>query len=370
MFSGFGSFNNSFVNVPQKFEDFFRCYPVAAMNDRIRKDDANYGGKVFLPPSALNKLTMLNVRYPMLFELKSQETGKITHSGVLEFVAEEGRAYLPQWMMETLGVQPGSLLQIASTDVPLGQFVKIEPQSVDFLDISDPKAVLENVLRKFSTLSIDDIIEISYNNKSYRIKVLEVKPESASKSICVIETDLVTDFAPPVGYVEPDYKAEQQQKKKKGASEVAGRKFDPSTQTVGSMSRRIDYTGIATSAHGPPSAFVGSGQKLSGKPIQEKPSNSGDGNKGDGNSSRSLKDIKIVLDEKPAPLNLPDGQLFFGFPIVLPKDDNQEQDEQDDKPHFQGQGQSLRQSSKRKGKKDHASSRAKAPRSPEVIQID
>lgn len=77
----------------------------------------------------------------MLFKLTANETGRVTHGGVLEFIAEEGRVYLPQWMMETLGIQPGSLLQISSTDVPLGQFVKLEPQSVDFLDISDPKAV-------------------------------------------------------------------------------------------------------------------------------------------------------------------------------------------------------------------------------------
>ena len=150
MFSGFGFGNTGSVPIPQEFEDFFRCYPIAMMNDRIRKDDANFGGKIFLPPSALNRLSMLNIRYPMLFRLTSNESGKVTHGGVLEFIAEEGRVYLPQWMMETLNAQPGSLMKINSTDVPLGQFVKIEPQSTDFLDITDPKAVLENVLRSFN----------------------------------------------------------------------------------------------------------------------------------------------------------------------------------------------------------------------------
>ncbi|EJS43647.1 ufd1p [Saccharomyces arboricola H-6] len=363
MFSGFNSFGNgnSYVNMPQTFEEFFRCYPIVMMNDRIRKDDANFGGKIFLPPSALSRLSMLNIRYPMLFKLSANESGRVTHGGVLEFIAEEGRVYLPQWMMETLGIQPGSLLQISSADVPLGQFVKLEPQSVDFLDISDPKAVLENVLRNFSTLTVDDIIEISYNGKTFKIKILEVKPESSSKSICVIETDLVTDFAAPVGYVEPDYKAAkaQQDKEKKGAS-GKGQVLDPSVLEQGSMSTRIDYTGTANSIKSKQSNFIGEGQNISGKAPRK-----------DKDLKKDVKEMKVTFDGEPAKLDLPEGQLFFGFPIVLPKD-NEGSDSvaKPNEQNFQGQGISLRKSNKRKPKKDHDSSKSKAPKSPEVIEID
>ncbi|SJM88075.1 probable Ubiquitin fusion degradation protein 1 [Zygosaccharomyces bailii] len=353
MFSGFNSFGGGFVDIPQKFEEFFRCYPVAMMNDRIRKDDANFGGKIFLPPSALSKLTMLNVRYPMLFELTANENGRSTHGGVLEFIAEEGRAYLPQWMMETLGVQPGSLLKIGSTDLPLGQFVKIQPQSVDFLDISDPKAVLENVLRKFSSLTVDDIIEINYNDNLYRIKVLEVKPETACKGVCVIETDLVTDFAPPVGYVEPDYQALQRQK----AEKINKFKQDPSTYETGSMSKRINYKGILRNNQNSLSLFNGEGQKLSGKSTKKS------------TEPDDLSKLKVSLDGEPLRLDLPEGQLFFGFPIVVPKKSEGEEEDSDGS-RFQGQGQSLRKSSKRRGKSDHESPKAKTPKSPEIIEVD
>lgn len=33
----------------------------------------------------------------MLFRLINASKNKSSHAGVLEFVAEEGRAYLPQW---------------------------------------------------------------------------------------------------------------------------------------------------------------------------------------------------------------------------------------------------------------------------------
>ena len=355
MFSGFGSFGNGqFGNMPQKFEQFFRCYPVSMMNDRIRKDDANFGGKIFLPPSALNKLTMLNIRYPMLFELTANENGNVTHGGVLEFIAEEGRAYLPEWMLQTLQVQPGSLLKIATTDIPQGQYVNIEPQSVDFLDISDPKAVLENVLRNFSTLTVNDIIEISYNNKTYRIKILEVKPETPLKGICVIETDLITDFAPPVGYVEPDYKAMQNEQ------QGAKKSLDPSKQDIGSMSKRINYQGIIQDAELGASTFSGEGNKLSGKAVSS-----------NNTESNALKMKDISLKGEPLILDLPDGQLFFGFPIKLPKtDDNESSTSQTSSVNFNGQGQSLRKSNKRKGKKLLEKGKTKAPKSPEVIEID
>lgn len=52
-----------------------------------------------MPPSALEHLTRLNIRFPMLFKLSNEKTNRITHCGVLEFVADEGRVYLPCWVI-------------------------------------------------------------------------------------------------------------------------------------------------------------------------------------------------------------------------------------------------------------------------------
>lgn len=81
----------------RRFDEYYRCYPVAMMPGPER-ESANHGGKVFLPASALDKLTTLHITYPMLFELNNGNKGKKTHSGVLEFVAEEGKIYLPFWV--------------------------------------------------------------------------------------------------------------------------------------------------------------------------------------------------------------------------------------------------------------------------------
>jgi hypothetical protein len=53
---------------------------------------------VILPSSALEYLTKLHIQFPMLFKLINKNKNRQTHCGVLEFVAEEGRCYLPYWV--------------------------------------------------------------------------------------------------------------------------------------------------------------------------------------------------------------------------------------------------------------------------------
>lgn len=342
-------------NQPQKFQQYFRCYPVVMMAGKERSS-LNYGGKIVLPPSALNRLTMLHISYPMMFSLKSEETQLTTHAGVLEFIAEEGRAYLPNWMMDTLALSPGSLIQLESVNLPLGSFVKIQPQSVDFLDIYDPKAVLENALRNFTTLSVDDMFQISYNDHIYTIKVLEAKPESSHHSVCVVETDLEVDFAPPVGYDE-----ELEKQKAQAATQQKQQPLSKGTARgamggAGTMAQSINYVDTvkkdAQRRHqNSLPQFSGSGQKLSGKSIassnqQKSPQ-----------EDQTLTNIVLPQDltTDAPPLDLPYGTLFFGFPVIPVRHPDEEkqresQDEVGASVHFQGSGMSLRESRKRKAK--------------------
>ena len=40
----------------------------------------------------------LNIQYPMLFKLTNKRVSRQSHCGVLEFVADEGRIYIPHWV--------------------------------------------------------------------------------------------------------------------------------------------------------------------------------------------------------------------------------------------------------------------------------
>lgn len=82
---------------PRRFDEYYRCYPVVMMPGPER-ENVNHGGKVIMPPSALDKLTRLHITYPMLFELHNGARERMTHAGVLEFIAEEGKIYLPFWV--------------------------------------------------------------------------------------------------------------------------------------------------------------------------------------------------------------------------------------------------------------------------------
>lgn len=64
-----------------------------------------------------------------------------THGGVLEFIAEEGVVHLPHWMMQSLRLNEGDPVRVTGTELPKGKFVKLQAQTVHFLEISDPKAV-------------------------------------------------------------------------------------------------------------------------------------------------------------------------------------------------------------------------------------
>lgn len=157
------------------------------------------GDKILLPPSAFDMLARLQVDYPMLFRLTGN-SGRTTHCGVLEFTAEEGCAYLPFWMMQNLVLEEGALLTVRNVSLPKANMIKLQPQSTDFLEITNPRAVLEHALRNFSCVTENDILPISHNNKVYHLQLKQVQPAPAA---CIIETDCNVDFEAPVGYEEP-----------------------------------------------------------------------------------------------------------------------------------------------------------------------
>ncbi|RLN88369.1 hypothetical protein BBJ28_00017285 [Nothophytophthora sp. Chile5] len=103
-------------------------------------------------------------------------------------------------MMQNLFVKEGGILNIQNVSLPKATFVKLRPQSQDFLDISNPRAVLEGSLRTFSCMTVGDTICLKYNNKNFMLDVREVKPAPAA---CIIETDCEVDFEAPADYVPP-----------------------------------------------------------------------------------------------------------------------------------------------------------------------
>lgn len=188
-----------FGDIPRTFIKQYKCYSVAMLPGNER-EDVERGGKIIMPPSALDHLTQLNITYPMLFKITNRKINRISHCGVLEFVADEGNVYLPRWMMHNLLLEEGDVITVGNVLLPVATFAKFQPQSPDFLDITNPKAVLENSLRNYACLTTGDVIAILYNKKTYEVCVLETQPGNA---VCIIECDMNVEFSAPVGYEEP-----------------------------------------------------------------------------------------------------------------------------------------------------------------------
>ncbi|KAF8136734.1 UFD1-domain-containing protein [Boletus edulis] len=309
---------------PRAYDEYMKAYSVAMLPGKER-ENLSYGGKIVMPPSALALLTNLDLESPWMFQLRNPSNpAASTHAGVLEFIAEEGIVHLPYWMMKTLRLEEGDPIRITGTELPKGKFVKIQPQTVHFLEISDPKAVLEQALRNFTALTQGDIIEICYNSMIFGFLVMEATPEGSG--ICVLDTDLEVDFAPPVGYIEPE------RPKAPPPSTMASKlKIDLNSSSPGSSRPSSSLAGGFV-AGGPTvskggdhwETFKGKGETLAGRKT-----------KGKGISHRGVEDVadgsKIVRTDKqkvvtsdmlesevkvPAPLNLPFGKLFFGFNAV------------------------------------------------------
>lgn len=64
--------------------------------------------------------------------------------------------------MQNLLIDEGDFLDIESASLPVATFSKFQPQSTDFLDISNPKAVLENALRNFACLTTGYVTMVHY----------------------------------------------------------------------------------------------------------------------------------------------------------------------------------------------------------------
>jgi len=139
---------------------------------------------VIMPPSALAHLTSLDLQSPWKFKLRNPANpAASTHAGVLEFIAQEGVVHLPYWMMKTLRLNEGDPIRITGTELPKGRMVKLQAQSVHFLEVSDPKAVYVSKSTPTSSRSHANLILPGLNRLSV---IFRVSPRAISSKSSTI----------------------------------------------------------------------------------------------------------------------------------------------------------------------------------------
>ncbi|NP_001305605.1 ubiquitin fusion degradation protein 1 homolog [Solanum tuberosum] len=307
-FDGYGYHGRS-------FEQTYRCYPASF----IDKPQLENGDKIIMPPSALDRLASLHIDYPMLFELRNDSTERVSHCGVLEFIAEEGMIYMPYWMMENLCLQEGDIVTVKNVTLPKGKYVKLQPHTKDFLDISNPKAILETTLRNFSCLTTGDSIMVAYNNKKYYIDIVETKP---SNGISIIETDCEVDFAPPLDYKEPERTAPSRPSNSPAEVQEDATEVEPKFYPFTGGARRLDGKPLKQQLP-PPSSSSGYSDKQvnvtnGGKKSAAAPSSQNSSRQSQGklvfgsNANRAPEKQKEPVKEEPPKKEEPKFQAFSG----------------------------------------------------------
>lgn len=181
--------------VPSGFMTAVRVYSEAF----CERPDLKNGNKIILPQSALSELARLKVSYPMIFRAVNIPMSRKCYCGVLEFIAEEGVCYMPHWMMNNLFLEEGAEVHIQNVTLPKGTFVAIQPHETAFIDLANPKAILENELTNYACLTKGETINICYGGKDFLIDIVETLPHEA---ICVVEADIEVDFRQPKDYQE------------------------------------------------------------------------------------------------------------------------------------------------------------------------
>ena len=224
---GQGGFGQGRQGVPGVFKAKYHAYSPAYWNSENR-DKLEKGDKIVLPASALETLSRMHVRFPIMFEIAhdSEILPKKSHCSVLEFTAAEGSVYLPLWMIDNLGLDAtgDSIVELTTVSLDKGTFVQFQAHETKFAMLANPRVVLEKALRNYSCLTVGDTIQIEFNKYVYKLDVTEVKPSvirgTAPPAIDIIETDINVDFKEPRDYKE--WEKKQQAKKARKFDHVKG----------------------------------------------------------------------------------------------------------------------------------------------------
>jgi ubiquitin fusion degradation protein 1 len=156
-------------------------------------EELEYGNKILLPSTLLPDINL--DKGTVYFTLSN---GDLSIScGVHEYMESESVAFMPHSMLERLELLDGNSVTIKQlNNVPNGEYIKIKPYEKEFIELVDPKALLERMISvNYPILSEGEVICIKHNEKEYHIEVTECLPE---KTIQTTNCNINVEFERPV----------------------------------------------------------------------------------------------------------------------------------------------------------------------------
>jgi ubiquitin fusion degradation protein 1 len=76
--------------------------------------------------------------------------------------------------------------------------VKLQPHETAFIDLPDPRAILENFLRSYICLTEGETISINFTGKQYQLDIKQVEPDTEYHAVDINDADVEIDFDKPL----------------------------------------------------------------------------------------------------------------------------------------------------------------------------
>ena len=234
-----------------------------------------HSNKILLPPNVLDELMtreLFKENDIMFFKVinKKIEFGDVC--SVHEFTASSGICHVPYHIMEELGITEGANIEGEKISPPKGTYVKLRPHKTAFIELSNPKAILEKIMcEDYPVITQGQTVAINYKDleKVFKIDIMETQP---AEVISIIDTDLNVDFDEPIDYIPPTKSAPLQprsesavlEQKEVDSDDKAELLFAPPISLPSIESEKINR-GMSSSSGAKFVPFSGRGYRLGSK---------------------------------------------------------------------------------------------------------
>ena len=174
-----------------------QVYPLS-FSANLQRNELEYSNQVILPPEILAH--QKNYEGDVLFfELRNME--KKMNVGVYEFTDIPDVCYIPYYFMRSLGIKEGDRIQVEllSFHPPPATSIVLKPQEHAFLELYDPKLLLENYMSQYYPIvSLNDVIRIRDKDIDYCLLVTKLEP---SDVVQTINCDISLEFEDAIDFV-------------------------------------------------------------------------------------------------------------------------------------------------------------------------
>jgi len=176
-------------------------YNCSSQSDNVLSQ-VKYSNKILLPEDILRSLMKKKHSPPFFFKVLNIDMDYGQVCGVQEFSAPPGVVHVPYHIMEDLGISEGQHIEIQLASPVKGTYIKIKPHKTEFINLDDPKEILEKVLsEKYPVVTRGHTIAIEHTHKVFYIDIVYTEPAPV---IDILNVNLNVDFEQPHDYQIPE----------------------------------------------------------------------------------------------------------------------------------------------------------------------